>query len=999
MATALATIGFRFAHPWWLLAAGLAVPMVWLAWRSLAPLGAGRRIAATTLRVAVVVLLAALLARPELTRTRERVTVIAVIDRSQSIPHAPVDLQAIAVNYLAKAVAPKPPKDQLALIDVAEMAMIARLPSVSKEILQRNISLRGEQTALADGVQLAMAIAPPDTASRIVLISDGNETVGDLAEAAKVAAANNIPIDVVPLRYEYTREVVFRRLVAPARKRSGQTINLRFVLGSTGPATGRVHLSLNGQPVDLDPGSPAMSAPVRLTAGTNVQTISLPLGGRGLHQFEAYFVPDRPAFDRLDQNNLAAAMTFVVGPGHLLVVDPDGKSAPALVKALRGQNIDVQYILASEFPEDLTGLLDVDGVILVNTPNEHFSAAQQKMLCRYVTDLGGGLIMVGGPDAFGAGGWIGSPVAEILPVDLDPPQKKVMPKGALVLIMHACEMPRGNFWSKQTAIAAANSLSRRDLVGVLEYAWGQGAASWVYPLSEAGDKQKVTAAIQRMVMGDMPDFGAPMRAAYNALNKAKAAQKHIIIVSDGDPSMPSKALLNNLRKAGITCTGVGVFPHSPQDVASLATIAKVTGGRFYNIKNPNQLPQIFIKEAQVVRRALRVEETFTPKFTSSLNEITRRLGSGLPSLDGYILTGPKGGLTQIPLVSHKDDPVLATGPMGLGRVVAFTSSGDTRWAAKWVGWGGYQPFWKQVVDWACENKRSQGKDCEIYADVRGQSVILTAEAVDAKGDFLQFDNISGRVIAPDMEAKPLELAQVGPGQYRANFKVGAPGSYLVNLQYTKAGAEKETGLVQAVVNVPYAPEYEDLTDNSALLGQVAEATGGRVLSGDPAKAGFFERAGLSFPRTALPLTKPLMLIWLGLFLLDVAVRRVAVDVRAALAWVGALVGMGMVRRRRIAAEGTLDKLKARRTQVRKQLDARARKAAAARYQAPDEGAGAGELPLADAKKAATFERAPAGDEAKPEPPAKAEEDAGHLGRLLRAKREARDRMDGGKKEN
>ena len=107
------------------------------------------------------------------------------------------------------------------------------------------------------------------------------------------------------------------------------------------------------------------------------------------------------------------------------------------------------------------------------------------MICRYVTDLGGGLVTIGGPESYGAGGWIGSPVARILPVDMDPPQKKQMPKGALVLIMHACEMPRGNYGGKRVAIAAIRSLSRLDYVGVLVYGWGAGGASWVYKFSLA----------------------------------------------------------------------------------------------------------------------------------------------------------------------------------------------------------------------------------------------------------------------------------------------------------------------------------------------------------------------------------------------------------------------------------------------------------------------------------------------------------------------------------
>ena len=99
--------------------------------------------------------------------------------------------------------------------------------------------------------------------------------------------------------------------------------------------------------------------------------------------------------------------------------------------------------------------------------------------------------MIGGAESFGAGGWIGSPVAEILPVDLDPPQKKQLPKGALVLIMHACEMAQGNYWGQQVAIAAVNTLSRLDLIGILAYRWRGGTDDWVFPIAQAGDKKAV----------------------------------------------------------------------------------------------------------------------------------------------------------------------------------------------------------------------------------------------------------------------------------------------------------------------------------------------------------------------------------------------------------------------------------------------------------------------------------------------------------------------------
>jgi len=979
--------GFYFGQPWWLAACVLLVPMVWLARRSLGPLGPWRRSLAIVLRCVVMLILIALLARPILARKSRRLTLIAVLDRSQSIP---AHLQEAGLRYLETALEGKPEQDQLAIVDVAETASISVLPSIKvDEIRRRNTTLAGHQSNLAAGIQMAMAIAPPDTAVRILLLSEGNETVGNLREVARLAAANGIPIDVLPLRYRYENEVVFRRLAGPARARSGQTVSLRFVLKSTSHSTGKLMLNLNGSPVDLAPGSPEVAVPVELKPGTNVRAVSVPVGARGVHEFEAVFLPDDPNQDRIAQNNRASAMTYVLGPGHVVVVDTDGTASTDLQQALKDSDIDVRYVPAPDFPDNLARLMDADVIILVNTDCASFTYQQQELLCRYVNDLGGGLIMVGGPQAFGAGGWIGSPVAEILPVELDPPQKKQMPRGALVMIMHACEMPQGNYWGKQVAITAVKALSRDDLVGVLAYNW-QGAGDWVYPLSRLGDREAVISAIQQMIMGDMPSLQDHLLQAYNALTACQAGTKHVIVISDGDPQPPTDQLLGQCKDAGITVTGVAVFPHNPSDVQSLMRIAQATGGRFYNVTDPAALPKIFIKEAQVVRRSFIVERSFTPAVAYSLSEIIGGLSRGLPQLDGYILTGPKGGLNQLILVSPEAgqaDPILASCQSGLGRCVAFTSSADSRWAGKWLAWGGFERFWEQAVRWAA--KPAQSTECEVLADVHGQEVSITVEAVDAEGKFIQFAAIDGQVIAPDASSLPLELTQLGPGQYQGRFVGAEAGSYIVNLRYRKLGDDATTHIAQTTINIPFAPEFRDLSDNAPLMAELSGLTGGRILPSDPNQAFLYDHAGLKFPAAQLPLTRPLMFLWLALFLLDVAVRRVVVDFRAALRKVASVVRRT---RGRAKADETIERLKLRRAKLRRRLSPRKGDSlAAARYQA-QEPHKAGDLPIA--KVAET----PSGaTEAKPQKPraprAEVQQDSAHIERLLRAKRRAAETKD------
>ena len=95
--------------------------------------------------------------------------------------------------------------------------------------------------------------------------------------------------------------------------------------------------------------------------------------------------------------------------------------------------------------------------------------------------------MIGGPEAFGAGGWQGSSVEKVLPVNMDVPARKEVGKGALVMIVHACEFQDGNYWGTQSAIKAIDALSSQDEVGIITWDWSKGSSQWDFPLQAKGD--------------------------------------------------------------------------------------------------------------------------------------------------------------------------------------------------------------------------------------------------------------------------------------------------------------------------------------------------------------------------------------------------------------------------------------------------------------------------------------------------------------------------------
>lgn len=887
------TLGpLQFDRPGWLwLLVPVGLAIVWIGRRSLSGLAGRTRTVALAVRLLVVLLILGAMAEPSWQRDSRDVAIIGVIDVSRSRPSS---AQPDALGYIQRAPQGKP-TDRVGLVTVARDALPhARPRPIGPGFTPSQVDIRDpgptDSTNLESGVRLALALRPEDAAARIALFSDGNETAGSLLQAAQAARAAGVPIDVVPARFTLQGEVIAERLLAPSTARTGENATLRLVLNATRAASGRVTLLIDGQPVALaEPDE--ISRPVQLRPGLNVQTITVKLPPRrGPVRFEALFEPDSAASgDTLLENNRTLAVTFVGGQGRVLILTNKPDQAQNLQNALAEARIQAQLRPTQPGWASLQELGTFECVLLVNTPAHDFSLAQQEELKSYVHDLAGGLVMIGGDDSFGAGGWIDSPLAEALPIRLDVPNRRQIPRGALMLIMHSCEVPEGNFWGRRTAEAAIGALSSKDLAGIVEFGWNNatgGDVGWVHPLEEVGDKSAHYRAIGAMTYGDAPDFHSLMRASLDALKAVPAGQKHAIIISDGDPSPPSNSLIQEYVDNKVTVSTVAVFPHGgPADLANMERIATSTGGAYHEITRNEQLsslPEIFIKEAKVVKRSLLWEgEPFSPALSLAGTEAMRGVPAPVPPISGYVVASDRQGLSQVVLRGQENDPVLAQWQHGLGRVVTFTSDATGKWAGAWVAWEHFRAFWEQHVRWAMRPEGSP--NIRVSTSDRADRAVLIVEALDQAGERLDFLRWQGSAVAPDFSAAPVRLAQVGPGRYEGTIETPVSGTYTVGLTYEQSLPDGSVvrGSAQAAVSRPFSDEYRALSDNAALLEQVAKLTGGRVLPPDPTRAQeLWSPEGVTVPRSRTPVWIAVALLAIGAFLADVGVRRVRLDVRA-----------------------------------------------------------------------------------------------------------------------
>jgi uncharacterized membrane protein len=892
-------MNFQFTHPLYLLALIPALAWtLWLFWKTDVQIGTFRRWLALGLRVVIVIALVLAMAGLQWRQPQEGVNVMFVLDRSDSVPSAQ---QEAAFKYAMRASAEKDEKDRVGfLVFGSEPALETTVNNALDPQKEKIFAVVGtDRTDLAGAVRLGTAAFPETGQKRLVVLSDGNENIGDALNAVLSAKPLGVTIDVIPMGVARGNDVSLQRLGLPTRVKKGQTIEAKIFVQSDRKQKGKLRLYrdeqfLGEQEVELESGKNLFTFP---------QTLNEP-------NFYTYSAQIEVPGDIIPQNNRATAFVNVRGDPRILLVSADPAQDATLAAALRSANIELRVIGVDKFPESLAELQSYDSIFISNIAAGDLGDRLMKYLESAVRDFGVGLVCVGGDQTYMAGAYKGTPLETTLPVTMELDSKKVLPPGAVVLVMHGMEFGNGNQVARDCAQGVLAALGPQDELGLVMW---DGTERWVFELQKVGNKQDASRAIAGMNQGDLPDFNGVMGKAYEALKKSNASLKHMIVFSDGDPGAPSAQLMSDIVSAKITASTVLISGHAgPQTMQYIADAGR---GRFHNVLSPNDLPQIFIKETMVILKSAIYEEPFQPKLVAS-TELVRGIGAGeYPTLHGYVSTQPKPR-AEVPLHTHKGDPLLAHWQYGLGRAAAFTSDAKPKWARQWMNWDKYRQFWVQTAQWSLRRVENADFTTEVNID-KGEGV-LTVEALDTKGEYKNFLNLQTVVVSPKGDRQMVRLEQTGPGHYEARFPTKEIGGYSLNLMDIQDGKVAGQQFLGASVN--YSPEFNATEPNLHLLQQIAEISGGKTLPIQPATPEdnpfLHDRKKTFQPQD---LWEWLLKLAICLFPLDVGVRRIQID-RAE--WLKATESLRRWlffwrgKPRPVEADESLSALLARREQVR-----------------------------------------------------------------------------------
>jgi hypothetical protein len=272
--------------------------------------------------------------------------------------------------------------------------------------------------------------------------------------------------------------------------------------------------------------------------------------------------------------------------------------------------------------------------------------------------------------------------------------------------------------------------------------------------------------------------------------------------------------------------------------------------------------------------------------------------------------------------------------------VAFASDAGRKWTTAWPSWENYAAFWSQVVRWSMRPVDNRNLTLNVRREEGKIKVVV--DALDKESQFLNFLQIQGSILSPDLKRTRVDLVQTAPGRYEGTVEnAEASGNYFVNLGFSGQGDIK--GVVSTGISVPYSDEYRELKANPGTLETIASLTNGEVLSWKRRADGSIDLARTlddskpfrrdqytQTPRGLSPLWPLLLFFSAVMFLGDVAIRRVSPDFERM--WKLIRDQWDKLKGREVAPPVEyMEKLKSRKAEVNDQID---RSRSATRYEAP-----------------------------------------------------------------
>jgi uncharacterized protein YegL len=794
------------------------------------------------LRTAIFTLLILALAVPQILLPVKGENVIFLVDRSDSVRNG----DNLALDWIEKSVKSKDKEDAFSIVTMGKNAFLEQALSKQKlSVTEFNTKVDGSETDIESGIQFAASILPKDSAGRIVLLTDGNETIGSSEEGAKLLKNRKIELDSVLMERATQADMSITDLEVPPSMYKGEEAQISLTIDSNSSKKAKVRISVNNQDV--------LTENVDVKEGKNVYRFSYKVEETGMTVFKGEIATENDTFI---ENNSMYSVSNVKGTPKVLVVQ--GKEAGEIEAILEGTGLLVDVIAPEKLPTVLSGYLQYQSIIFNNVPGTVISENQMNLIERAVKEFGTGFVMAGGDESFGLGGYFKTPIERLLPVDMDIKGKNEMPSlGLMIVLDRSGSMMGGKLeLAKEAAARSVELLREEDTLGFIAF----DDRPWV--IVETGplkNKKKTVEEILSITPGGGTEIYTSLEMAYQELEDLKLQRKHIILLTDGQSATSAsyEDLIAEGKEKNITLSTVAIG--SDADRGLLEDLALWGSGRFYDVIDASVIPSILSRETVMATRTYIEDNPFFPVMVAN-PDWSFLADGGVPQMNAYIATTPKSR-AAVPFMSEKEDPVLAEWQYGMGHTIAFTSDLSGKWSGDWARWERWPAFISHMVTRTLPQYETE--PYRVSLDKKEGSTIVSLEAANGSEHTLPLET---SVVSENGEQISTNTKLVAPGKYELSIP-DSSGMYFLNVKQTD-----QTGNIhvyQTGFTVPYSEEYLLKGANRELLKELVSVTGGKELSA--VEDSFRPIASKNYLKQ--PISQWLVFLAFLLFFVEITIRR------------------------------------------------------------------------------------------------------------------------------
>jgi len=650
---------------------------------------------------------------------------------------------------------------------------------------------------------------------RLVIATDGNvDDILAVDEQLSTFMADGYSIDYIPLiSMAYENDVFVRDIISASTVWEGNTFPIAAKIYSPLELQGQARVFVNGQLYS--------ESPIALEQGERRYAFLLQAGTPGIMSIELRILVDG---DEFPNNNFGYKSLLVYESPDILLVTKNPEVVEDFSNDLERENGKVTVIYPGEFPTSLNVLSEYEVVLVHDLLARDFNVEQMQALNIHVVEKGRSVVFFGGKNSYTLGGYEGTLLESMLPVVLEPPERIERVPVTFVLVLDrsgSMASDRNSDISpmeltREAAMRALETLRPEDYFGVLSFS---GEANWeanIQQLESGVNLRLAQDAVSQIIANGGTLMYQALEEAISDLGSVPSTDNlHILLMSDGESGDGSlgefRDLVASARQQGISVSTISLGNES--DPETLSLIAEVGNGRYYQVLNASELPNVMISETKAVQS----ENVQTGRTNLILGVDNHPALAGfqlndLPVTDAYIALQSKAsrGAEDILVSGSFGDPILSSWQLGLGHVSAWMGDIGEEWMPGMRNWDDQGAFWMQFFRYTLPNPSFGNTEVVV---VQSDEALTVEFSLQNELDSASLSGAPEFVFRIGGELRSFPMMKTAPQKYKVGIPLPTPGAYQGVVRYFIDGEERES-FTPIAVDFPSEWLFSDPTFDS-----------------------------------------------------------------------------------------------------------------------------------------------------------------------------------------